>query len=126
METEAGGAEEEKAGGVDGFVAFHVVILVETMVGLAESDAWDAVGHQAKVDWVKASKELISPRASISWALLVQGITTLSENIVEAVLPVIQVVVVNWTSVVISTNLLLGWDLGRGHGLLFNGSRHCD
>jgi len=56
VETEAAGGAEHQASSVDGLVALEIGILAETMVCLAEGDAREAIGHEAKIDGVEAAK----------------------------------------------------------------------
>jgi len=96
VETDASGSNEEKARGVDWLVSLEGAVLLVPVVDLAKGDTWAAVGNQASVDWVAASKEARGPVRSLSSALGVDHVAGIAQNVVEAVLPVIDILVVDW------------------------------
>jgi len=109
VETNASRGKEEEARGVDGLIALHVAILAIPVVGLAEGDAWAAVRHQAEVDGAAASENLVMEVLGVGWGLGVDHLAGVAENMVEPVLPVLDIMVIDWA--------------GLGYGLV-NGSSH--
>jgi hypothetical protein len=99
VKSEAGGGKEEKAGGVNWLVSLHVGILAGSVVSLAEGYAWNAVGNAAEVNRGAAAKEAVSPSLRTFGALGVDGPAGIAENSIEAVLPVLNIFVVDRTSV---------------------------
>lgn len=68
-------------------------------MSLAKGYARNAAGDSAKVDGAKASKEAVLPRLGRLGRLGVDMLAGTGEDIIEAVLPLVQVVVVNGTIV---------------------------
>jgi len=98
VETDAGRGEEEEARGVDGLIALHVAILAVPVVGLAKGDAWAAVGHHAEVNGAAASKDGIPKVLGLGAGFAVDDLAGIAENVVEPVLPVLDIVVVDGAS----------------------------
>jgi len=95
METaETRGAEEE-ATGVDRLVALKAAILPESVVRLAKGNAREAVGQQAEVDGVEAVEEASCPCLGIRGRLRVDGLARLVQNRIHAVLPVLDILVID-------------------------------
>lgn len=69
-------------------------------MGLAEGDTRDTAGDGTGVDGVEAAEEGRGPRLSVGGRLGVDMLAGAGKDIVEAVLPVLHVVVVNGTVVV--------------------------
>jgi len=121
METDAGSGNEEKARSVDWLISFEGAILLVPVVNLAKGDTWAAVGDQAGVNGVAASKEARGPVCGINTALGVDNLAGIAQDVVEAVLPLIDILVVDWA--------LLGWSsweisLWR-HGRVIHWRGHC-
>jgi len=121
VETEAHGGKEEKARGVDGLVALHVAVLAGSVVGFTKGDAWAAVGYQAGINGAAAAKEAVAPRLSTLWTLGVDSLSSIAQDLIEAVLPVIDIIIIDRTS-----GVMLNWSSSwGGSDLLIDWSRHC-
>jgi len=101
VETEAGRATEEKARGIDGLIALHVGVLASTVVGLAESNTWQAPSNQAGVNWVEAAEETAVPGPGIFRALGVDVLAGLRDHFVKPLAPVVNILLINWTSAIV-------------------------
>jgi len=99
VKTKAHGGKEEKARGVDWLITLHVAILAGTVMGLAESDAWNAVSDQASVNRREAGEKAVAPVLGVLWALGVDGLASVAQDMVEAFLPVVDIVVTDRTSI---------------------------
>jgi len=111
VEADAGSGDEEKARGVDWFVSLKATILLVAMVNLAKGYARAAVGEQAGVNRIAAAEESRGPVLSITSALGVDDLASIAENVVEPVLPVIDILVVNGAT--------LGWSWSwRSNGMI--------
>lgn len=55
----------ETYAGVDWLVAYHVTVFMDAMIGLAEGDAWEEIGHAAETDRAEASEERGVPWTSV-------------------------------------------------------------
>jgi len=95
VKTEAASTAEEEAGGVDGLVTLHVGRLVKTMMSLAKGNARNAVGHEADIDGVEAAEEAIVPRLRVFGRLGVDMLARLGQDVVDASLPVLHILVVD-------------------------------
>jgi len=95
MKTTAGRATEEKARGVDGLIAFHIAILVDPVMSLAESDTGDAASDEAKVNRVEAVEQMRGPSNGTWGRFGVNVISRSRQNIVDSFLPVVHIVVVD-------------------------------
>lgn len=95
VKATAAGAAEEKARGVDGLIAFHVAILVNSVVNLAECDTGDTASDEAKVNGVEAVEEVRGPANSATRGSRVDVIARSRQDIVEFLLPVVHIVVVD-------------------------------
>jgi len=120
MKTEAHRGKEEQARSVDWLISLHVTVLARSVVGLAEGDTRAAVGHQASFNGHAASEEVVGPFLRTLWALVVDGSAGIAQNLVEAVLPVIDIMVVDWASVSWSWSWGTNWS-----SVLIDRSRHC-
>jgi len=109
VETNTSGSEEEKARGVDRFISLEATVLLITMMDLAKGDTRAAVGDQAGIDGAAAAKETRRPVLSITTCLGVDDIARVGENVVEPVLPLLDIIVVNWTRLGWSNGLLIYW-----------------
>jgi len=120
VKTEAHRGEEEKARSVDWLISLHVTVLTGTVVSLAECHTWYAIRDQAGVNGRAAGEEAVGPILGVLRALGVDGLASIAQDVVEAFLPVVDIVVVNRAGIGWSTInwSLLGWD-----GLI-NWSRH--
>jgi hypothetical protein len=98
VDTEAWGAAEEEARSVDGLVAIEITVLAQTVVSLAEGNARNAASDQACVDWGEAREEGWEPALSSLVGARVDVLARSGENIVEAVLPVIDILVIDGTA----------------------------
>lgn len=87
-------------------------------MGLAEGNARNAACDQAGIDRVEALKETGVPRLGLGRRLLVDVLARAGQDIVETVLPVLEVVVVDGTVVVLLRSS--GGGSGRGRG------GHCE
>jgi hypothetical protein len=67
-----------------------------------------------------ASEEVVGPFLRTLWALVVDSSAGITQNLVEAVLPVIYIIVVDWASVSWSWSWSTNWS-----SVLINRSRHC-
>jgi hypothetical protein len=106
-------AAEEKARGVDGLIALHVAILVDSVVSLAECDTGDTASDEAKVNGVEAVEKVCGPARSTSRGSRVDMLARSRQDIVEAILPMIHIVIID------------GPTLGRSRGLNRCLSRSC-
>lgn len=95
VKATAAGAAEEKARGVDGLIAFHVAILVDSVVNLAECDTGDTASDEAKVNGVEAVEEVRGPANSATRGSRVDVVARSRQDIVELLLPVVHIVVVD-------------------------------
>lgn len=95
VKATAAGAAEEKARGVDGLIAFHVAILVNSVVDLAECDAGDTASDEAKVNGVEAVEEVRGPANSATRGSRVDVVARSRQDIVESLLPVVHIVIVD-------------------------------
>ena len=84
---------------------------METVVRLAEGDAGDAVADQAEVDGAEAAEEAVVPRLRVLGRLGVDVLAGPGQDVVDARLPVVDVLVVDGPVVV---GVLGGG--GSGHG----------
>jgi hypothetical protein len=109
VKSEAAGSPEHQARSVDRLIALEGTVLSETVVGLAEGNARNAASDQAGVDRAEALEEAGVPRLGLGRRLLVDVLAGAGQDIVESVLPVLEVVVVDGTVVV-----LLGSSGGSG------------
>lgn len=83
-------------------------------MSLAEGNARNATGDQAGIDGVEALKETGVPRLGLGRRLLVDVLARAGQDIVESVLPVLEVVVVDGTVVVLLRSSGGGSGGGRG------------
>lgn len=81
--------------GVDGLPALHAAILADAVMRLAKGDAGQAPCHQAGVDGVEAAKEGRAPGLGALGRLGVDVLAGFSQDLVEAVLPVLDIAVVD-------------------------------
>jgi hypothetical protein len=102
------GNEDKTYRGVDGLIASKVTALAKTVMSLAEGDARKAPGDQASVDGAAAAEEGVVPRLRSLRGLGVDVLAGTGDDIVDTVLPLVEVIVVDGTVVV----LVLG---GSGH-----------
>jgi len=109
VETDAGGGKEKQARGVDWLVSLKGAILAVTMMNLAEGHTWAAVGDEAGVNWVAAAKEGLAPFLGVHTALGVDDLAGIAKNVVESVLPVLDIVVVDWTRLGRVGRVLINW-----------------
>lgn len=79
--------------GVDGFIALETAILAQPVMGLTKGNARNAAGDQAQVDGAEAGEEAVVPWLRIRRGLLVDVFAGPGENVVEASLPFLDVVV---------------------------------
>jgi hypothetical protein len=91
---------------VDGLVTLKVTVLSETVMCLAKGHARNAAGDGTKTDGAEAAEEAVLPRLGRLWRLGVDMLARTGEDVVEAVLPLVQVVMVNRTVVV---SVCLSW-----------------
>jgi hypothetical protein len=73
-------------------------VLVDTVMGLAESNAWQAAGDQAEIDGLEAGKETGVPGDGVFRRLGVDDVAGLGEDSVESLSPSLDVPVVNGTA----------------------------
>jgi hypothetical protein len=92
--------QEDTYRGVDGLIAIEVTVLAETVMGLAKGDTGNTAGDQAGVDGGEAAKEGVVPGLGRLGRLGVDMLAGAGEDVVEAILPLVEVVVVNGTVVV--------------------------
>jgi len=97
-EANAGGTGKEEARGIDWLVSFEIAILVEAVVGFAESDTGQTPGDQAGVDWVVESEERIVEGLSGFGRLGVDNLTGLGEEFAEALAPSGHISLINWAT----------------------------
>lgn len=81
--------------GVDGLIAFHVAILVDSVVNLAECDAGDTASDEAKVNGVEAVEEVGGPANGTTRGSRVDVVARSGQDIVEFLFPVIHIIVVD-------------------------------
>lgn len=98
--------------GINWFVALHFAVLAQPVVSLAKGDAWQAVCYEAQVDGAAAAKQGVVPCLGGRGRGTLYVLRGLGEHGVEALLPVLDIVVVDGAGG--------GW-LGRGLGV----SRCC-
>lgn len=86
---------------IDRFIALQAAVFPKTVMGLAKRHARDAASYSAKVNRAEAAEEAIMPRlGSLGMRLGVDVFTRTGENVIETVLPLVEVVVVNRTIIV--------------------------
>jgi hypothetical protein len=78
---------------VDRLIAGEVGVLAQAMVRLAECHAWTAVGHATEVDRGQAAEKGLVPRLRGRGGFGLDDLAGLGKDLVEAVLPVVDVVV---------------------------------
>ena len=83
--------------GVYGLVTFHLAVLAEPVVRLAKGDAWQEVCDQAKVDRAAAAEQRVVPCLGGRGRSTLDVLRGLGEHRVEALLPVLDVMVVDGT-----------------------------
>lgn len=81
--------------GVDGLIALHLAVLTQPVVRLAKGDAWQAVRDQAQVDRAAAAEERVVPRLGRRGRGALDVVRGLGEHRVQALLPVLDVMVVD-------------------------------
>lgn len=81
--------------GVDGLIALHVAILVNSVVNLAECDTGDTASDEAKVNGVEAVEEVRGPANSATGRSRVDVVARSRQDIVESLLPVVHIVIVD-------------------------------
>jgi hypothetical protein len=130
-ETDKTGVGRKTYGCVDGLIAVHVAVLVDPVVRLSKGDARNTASDEAKVDGVEAVKQVRSPAECASGRFRVDVLARSRQDIVEAILPVIHIVVVDRAALGRRRRLNRGWSRSssrsrnRGSGSL-SGSRHYD
>lgn len=103
---------------VDGLPALKVAILADTVMRLAKGDARKAVGNEAGINGVEAVEEAGVPALRGLRRLGVDDLTRARQDVVEAVLPVVEVLLIDGAVVVARPSLR-----GNGSGsLLLNGN----
>jgi len=127
VKTTAARAAEEKARGVDGLIALHVGILVDSVVSLAECDTRDTASDEAKVNGVEAVEQMRGPANSTGRGSRVDVIARSRQDIVESILPVIHIIIVDRST--LGRSRRLSGCLNRGcnrSNRSLSGSRHLD
>lgn len=75
-------------------------------MGLAKGHTRDAAGDRAEADGAEAAKEAVLPRLRRLGRLGVDMLARTREDIIEAILPFVEVVMVDWAVVV---SVCLSW-----------------
>lgn len=81
--------------GVDRLVALHLAVLAQPVVRLAERDAWQAVGYETEVDRAAAPEQGAVPCLGRRGRGALDVLRGLGEHCVEALLPVLDIMVVD-------------------------------
>jgi len=89
-ETDTTGEPETQASSVDGRESLKVGVFAQSVVGLAEGNAWAAASDQASINWGKASEESAGPTVWTSgWfrdgLRLVQGVPESSDPDIDII-----------------------------------------
>jgi hypothetical protein len=87
-------------GGVDGLISFQATILTKTVMGLAKGHAGNATCNSAEANRAEAAKEAVLPRLRRLGGLGVDVLAGTGQDIVETILPLVEVVMVDGTVVV--------------------------
>lgn len=101
-------------GGIDGLISLKVGILPHTVMRLAKGNTGQAAGNETRVNRVEAVEETGEPRLRALRRLGVDDLGGLGKEVVEAVLPVLDIVVVDGAGL---RGAGSGGRSGRGAGL---------
>ncbi|KAH8177042.1 hypothetical protein LIA77_02124 [Sarocladium implicatum] len=85
---------------VDGFVALKIALVLNAVMRLAEGEARDAAGDQTSVHGAEAGPERVEPALGAFSGFGVELFRWLSENNIQAVLPVREVVILQGATAV--------------------------